>query len=67
MAKIIIKRERCKGCLLCVAFCPKGLIKADTSLNDRGVKPVKCKDDSGCIGCAFCALICPDNCIEIQK
>ncbi len=41
MAKITIDREKCKGCLLCISFCPKGLISVDKDLNRRGVKPVK--------------------------
>jgi len=41
MAKITIDREKCKGCLLCISFCPKGLISVDKGLNQRGAKPVK--------------------------
>jgi len=41
MAKITIERERCKGCLLCISFCQRGLIKLDNNLNRRGIKPVK--------------------------
>jgi 2-oxoglutarate ferredoxin oxidoreductase subunit delta len=82
MAKIIIDREKCKGCLLCVSFCPKGLISVDKDLNRRGVKPVKFSprpvlrspqgeggsfSKGGCLGCAMCAIICPDCCIEVYK
>jgi len=41
MAKIIINRDKCKGCLLCISFCPKGLICVDKNLNCRGIRPVK--------------------------
>jgi len=68
MPKITIDRERCKGCLLCINFCPRGLIKLDNNLNCLGAKPVKFTDDSGeCLGCIQCALICPDCCIEVFK
>jgi len=67
MAKITINRERCKGCLLCVSACPKGLISKDGALNKRGVKPVKFQDNSDCLGCSLCAIICPDCCIEVYK
>ena len=67
MPKITIDREKCKGCLLCISFCPEGAISADKDLNRRGVKPVKFKDNSDCIGCAMCAIICPDGCIEVYK
>jgi len=78
MAKIIIDRDKCKGCLLCISFCPKGLISIDKDLNRRGVKPVKLSSQNGaaseargeaqeCIACSMCAIICPDCCIEVYK
>jgi 2-oxoglutarate ferredoxin oxidoreductase subunit delta len=41
MPKISIDRDRCKGCLLCMSFCLRGLIWEDENLNERGVRPVK--------------------------
>lgn len=67
MAKVVINKEKCKGCLLCVSFCPKGLLIVDTELNTKGIRPVKLKEAAGCIGCAQCAVICPDCCIEIHE
>jgi 2-oxoglutarate ferredoxin oxidoreductase subunit delta len=67
MAKIVINKEKCKGCLLCINFCPKGSIVVDNKLNRKGVKPVKFMDNSDCLGCSMCAIICPDCCIEIYK
>jgi len=83
MAKITIDRERCKGCLLCISFCPKGLISVDKNLNRRGVKPAKFSPAFGggspakggkagnespeCLGCTMCAIICPDCCIEVFR
>lgn len=67
MAKITINKERCKGCLLCVAFCPKGLIKKSSRFNKRGLNFVEFKDSGECLGCLRCAIICPDCCIEVYK
>ncbi|MDD5477253.1 MAG: 4Fe-4S dicluster domain-containing protein [Candidatus Omnitrophica bacterium] len=67
MAKIIINQERCKGCLLCVNFCPKGLIKKSNKLSKRGLNFVEFDSSGECIGCAMCAVICPDCCIEVYK
>lgn len=67
MAKITIDRDKCKGCLLCISACPKGLISADNKLNRLGTKPVKFKDSQECVGCMMCAIICPDCCIEVYK
>jgi 2-oxoglutarate ferredoxin oxidoreductase subunit delta len=66
MGKIKIKRQKCKGCQLCIINCPKGLIVLDKSLNKHGVHPVYFKD-GGCIGCALCAQVCPECCIEVYK
>lgn len=67
MAKITINRERCKGCLLCISVCPKGLISADKELNAKGAKPVKFNDGGECLGCMLCAVVCPDCCVEVYK
>ncbi|MFA5118769.1 MAG: 4Fe-4S binding protein [Candidatus Omnitrophota bacterium] len=67
MAKITIDKNRCKGCLLCIRFCPKGSLLVDEDLNARGIRPVKFKDDAECLGCMMCALMCPDCCIEVFK
>ncbi len=67
MPKITINQDKCKGCLLCIGACPKGLISADEKLNRLGAKPVKFKDNNECVGCMMCAIICPDCCIEVYK
>jgi len=67
MAKIKIDAERCKGCGLCILYCPKGYITLSEKLNKRGAKSAKFRKDSKCSGCSFCALICPDAAIEIYK
>ena len=67
MSKITINREKCKGCLLCISVCPKGLICAEKELNRQGVKPVKFRETGECLGCMLCAVICPDCCIEVYK
>jgi 2-oxoglutarate ferredoxin oxidoreductase subunit delta len=67
MAKITIDQEKCKGCFLCVGVCAKGLIKAEKSLNKKGVNPVKFEGNDECAGCCLCAIICPDCCIEVYK
>jgi len=65
MPKILIDLDRCKGCGLCVAFCPKGALAMSSRLSRRGVNPPEMVDEDACTGCANCAVICPDACIEI--
>ena len=68
MQKVEIDREGCKGCALCVAACPKGLIAmSKTILNKKGVHPAEITHLSDCISCALCAINCPDVVITVRK
>ncbi len=72
--RIDIHRERCKGCGLCIAVCPKKQIEISERLNTKGYYPASFReenlaetDDSKCTGCALCALVCPDVAIEVYR
>lgn len=68
MGKIKIDKDRCKGCMLCVSVCSRGLIVKSKKLNKRGICAVELTGPVGkCNGCAMCAIICPDVCIEVYK
>ncbi|MFH1122292.1 MAG: 4Fe-4S binding protein [Pseudomonadota bacterium] len=54
-----INSDYCKGCGICVAFCPKGVLE----LNDHQKAVVK--DPDQCNGCGLCELRCPDMAIEV--
>jgi len=66
---IIVSEEICKGCGLCVTFCPvKGLLFLDANkVNAKGWNPVACADQAKCTSCAMCALMCPDTAIEVYR
>ena len=56
-----IALDRCKGCELCIAVCPKGVLALDLAIvNQLGHHPVRLTDAAACTSCAFCARICPD-------
>jgi 2-oxoglutarate ferredoxin oxidoreductase subunit delta len=67
MPKVIIDAERCKSCLLCVEFCPRGALAPSDEVNSKGYHPVRCTNQDECTGCAICALMCPDVCIEVYR
>lgn len=51
----------CKQCGLCMAFCPKKIIKAD-----KNGKP-EITDAGKCAGCRFCEMHCPDFAITVES
>ena len=60
-APLEIAADRCKGCSLCVAVCPKRVLTLDVStVNLLGYHPVRLADAAACTSCALCARICPD-------
>lgn len=66
-AFIEIDRERCKGCELCAAFCPKKTIRPSLDTNSFGYHPAELFDPVRCTGCGICALACPDTAIVVRK
>ncbi len=68
MAKVIIDKDACKGCGLCVTVCPKNILRlSETEINAKGYSPIEVKDMALCIGCAACARMCPDIIFTIEK
>ena len=60
MAKqLVIEPSWCKGCGICVAFCPKGALEL------AGDK-VHLKAEGSCILCGQCEMRCPDYAIYIK-
>jgi 2-oxoglutarate ferredoxin oxidoreductase subunit delta len=55
----LIREKYCKGCGICVAFCPKQVLV----LKNGKVFPER---PQVCIGCRMCELRCPDFAIEVR-
>lgn len=56
--KLNVEKELCKGCGICVAFCPKNVLKMEDG-------KVKIDDIDSCIQCGLCELRCPDYAIYL--
>ena len=64
--KIVIDRELCKACYLCIKACPVNVIEKDSELNASGSYPAKPIQTGGaCIACGNCYEVCPDVCVEV--
>lgn len=67
MAKTVIDLERCKGCGLCVEFCPQKHLRVSEKLTSYGIHPVAPAEGTECTGCKLCVLMCPDAAISLYK
>jgi len=59
--KLVIRSEWCKGCGICVAFCPKGVL----AINEQGKVEVVAAER--CSGCRNCEVFCPDFAISVER
>lgn len=58
--EIVIFPDWCKGCAICVSFCPAKVL----ALNEQGKAGVVALEE--CINCGFCELHCPDFAIMVR-
>lgn len=66
--KVYFDYELCKGCNLCVEYCPVRILELDrTKTNKKGYNIINVVDPDKCIGCAFCAMMCPDSVITVER
>ena len=65
---VLIDRNRCKGCELCVHACPQDVLRMDDAYNTRGYRPVMLDEsENQCTGCAVCAVVCPDVVFTVYR
>ncbi len=64
-SRVNVFKERCRGCNLCVEFCPKHVLRQSSEINSKGYHIVLMDDGSKCSGCNLCNMICPDFAISV--
>ena len=57
----LIDEEWCKGCGICIHFCPKKVLELSKQGKAVAVRP------QDCIACMLCELRCPDLAIQILE
>jgi 2-oxoglutarate ferredoxin oxidoreductase subunit delta len=58
LPNIVISEEACKGCSICVDFCPTNVLEMKGSV-------VAVKNLDSCTRCQLCDLRCPDFAIQV--
>lgn len=67
MTRVVFDEERCKGCELCVAFCPRRLLVMAEHFNAKGYHPATMLNTEECNACTYCARMCPEVAIEVYR
>lgn len=57
---VVINEEWCKGCDVCVFFCPTDVLEM------HNAKAVSVRPED-CTGCMLCEIHCPDLAIKVYK
>jgi len=54
--------ERCKGCGICIEFCPQQVLAQSERSNGKGyhLPTIALGKESACVHCQFCSLVCPE-------
>lgn len=65
--RIVIDFEVCKGCDLCVFYCPRDVLQLSDQINAKGYNVVEVVNLDNCTGCNLCMNGCPDFAIFVTK
>ena len=60
-AALHVNRAWCKGCNLCIAACPSGILSLDTD------QRIAVGDIGRCIFCGLCSVRCPDFVFVLER
>ena len=65
--QIHIDHEICKGCGLCIFYCPKDVLRFVKEPNKKGYNVVEVYQPENCVGCKLCEYNCPDMAIYVEN
>ena len=64
---IVIDEKLCKGCSICIHFCPKHVLELSKEVNSYGYYMPSVVEGADCSDCQQCQLLCPDFAIFIVE
>ena len=59
--------DRCKGCELCVTYCPRRALEMSGVFNSKGYHPPQVRDAELCVACGLCEMLCPEFAIYVVE
>ncbi len=65
--KIHVDVAVCKGCGLCIFYCPREVLKLSDRRNQKGYTVAEVHDPEDCTGCKLCEISCPDLAIHVEN
>jgi 2-oxoglutarate ferredoxin oxidoreductase subunit delta len=65
MAQVTINEAWCKGCKLCIHWCPVQALTTAEHLTRRAIHPPELTKPQACTGCRLCELVCPDFAVTV--
>jgi len=65
MIEIVINTNYCKGCSICIDFCPKDVLQLAKEMNAKGYILPEVTDIDACTQCQLCVIVCPDLAIAV--
>ena len=66
MPTVLVEKDRCKGCGLCVSACPSHVLAMTQEINAKGYFYPMVEHPDDCNGCLHCALVCPDVAVQVE-
>jgi len=67
MINIVIDEAYCKGCYLCIHYCPKKILEKSNTINSRGYNIPYVVTPERCSKCKICELICPEFAMTVEE
>ena len=66
MIEIVINLDYCKGCNICVAVCPKEVLRPSNQISAKGYVLPEAVNLEACTYCKLCEIVCPDLAIAVK-